>query len=192
MPKVRARMKGRPLCAEEFDRLIDAVPKVRENDPEPWQHLLEGLWLSGLRIGEAVVLSWDEGPFQVDLTGRHPAFRIEGDGQKSGKAEVCPMTPDFAQFVLATPEAERAGFVFPLPDRRDGRQVGHKQAGRVVSDIGEAAHIVVDPKTGKTASAHDLRRSFGTRWASKVMPAVLQQLMRHANFQTTDQFYVGM
>ena len=36
-------------------------------------------------------------------------------------------------------------------------------------------------QTGKTkyASAHDMRRSFGDRWAELVMPAVLQQLTRH-------------
>jgi len=34
--------------------------------------------------------------------------------------------------------------------------------------------------TNKYASAHDLRRSFGTRWAKRVMPVVLQKLMRHS------------
>ena len=51
----------------------------------------------------------------------------------------------------------------------------------------------VDPQTGKPkkwASAHDLRRAFGTRWAKRVMPAVLKELMRHADIATTMQFYV--
>ena len=48
------------------------------------------------------------------------------------------------------------------------------------------------PKSGKakTCTAHDLRRSFGTRRASLVMPAVLQQRMRHTRIQTTMAFYV--
>jgi integrase len=45
--------------------------------------------------------------------------------------------------------------------------------------------------TGKTASAHDLRRAFGQRWAARVMPAILQQLMRHEDISTTLKFYVG-
>ena len=42
----------------------------------------------------------------------------------------------------------------------------------------------------KFASAHDLRR-FGERWASRVMPQVLMELMRHESIETTMKFYVG-
>ena len=57
----------------------------------------------------------------------------------------------------------------------------------IVSDIGKAAGVKVSESGGKVkyASAHDLRRSFGERWASRVMPNVLQELMRHENIQTT-------
>jgi hypothetical protein len=41
------------------------------------------------------------------------------------------------------------------------------------------------------ASAHDLRRAFGLRWSARVMPAVLQQLMRHESIETTMRYYVG-
>ena len=43
----------------------------------------------------------------------------------------------------------------------------------------------------KYASAHDLRRSFGERWATRVMPQVLQELMRHESIETTLRYYVG-
>ena len=52
--------------------------------------------------------------------------------------------------------------------------------------------MVVNKADEKFASAHDLRRSFGTRWAKKVMPAVLQCLMRHANIATTMKYYVTL
>lgn len=69
--------------------------------------------------------------------------------------------------------------------------------GEVIADIGKTAGIIVDtdPKTGeatKYATAHDLRRAFGQRWAKLVMPAVLQKLMRHASIQTTMQYYVDL
>ncbi len=68
-----------------------------------------------------------------------------------------------------------------------------KQIGSVVSEIGEAATVKVSEDGGKVkfASAPDLRRSFGERWASRVMPNVLQELMRHDNIQTTMRYYVG-
>src|SRR5690606_39256114 len=104
------------------------------------------------------------------------------------------MTPDFAAFLLATPEAERRGPVFrPLGKTgRECRQVDY--VGRVITDIGKAAGVKVNTDAKgkvKHASAHDLRRSFGARWAPKVMPAVLQQLMRHESVETTMRYYVG-
>lgn len=72
---------------------------------------------------------------------------------------------------------------------------------KLVVRIGKAAGVVVrtkrDRKTGeparvvKYASPHDLRRSFGERWASRVMPQVLMQLMRHESIDTTLRYYVG-
>lgn len=43
----------------------------------------------------------------------------------------------------------------------------------------------------KHASAHDLRRSFGDRWAKRVIPVVLMQFMRHSDIKTTLRFYVA-
>ena len=67
--------------------------------------------------------------------------------------------------------------------------------GRIVSKIGQAAGVKVhtDPRTNKVkyASAHDLRRSFGERWAARVMPQTLMELMRHESIETTLKFYVG-
>ena len=66
---------------------------------------------------------------------------------------------------------------------------------KVISEIGEKAKIVVhvDARTKKIkyASAHDFRRAFGDRWALRVMPPVLMQLMRHESIDTTMRFYVG-
>jgi hypothetical protein len=58
----------------------------------------------------------------------------------------------------------------------------------VALDVSQGA----DKAEGKYASAHDLRRAFGTRWARRVVPAVLQRLMRHANIETTMEYYVGL
>lgn len=45
--------------------------------------------------------------------------------------------------------------------------------------------MVVDEETGRTATAHDYRRAFGTSWSHRVMPIVLQRLLRHRAIQTT-------
>ena len=186
--KATAKSKGRPITAEEFDRLIAAAPKVRSKDSARWVRLLTGLWLSGLRLGEALALSWDaDVPFAIDLSGKHPAFHIDAQAQKSRRDEVLPLTPDFAEWLLQTPEEDRHGPVFKM-----GTVAAVGKVGEIVSRIGKKAGVVVNKGDGKYASAHDLRRSFGTRWAKKVMPAVLQRLMRHANINTTMTYYVNI
>ena len=102
------------------------------------------------------------------------------------------MTPDFAHLLLQTPEAERVGPVFNLMDQRHGRRLEPHRVGEIVVKIGKKAGVVVNKAEGKFASAHDLRRSFGSRWAKRVMPAVLKRLMRHSAIQTTMGYYVEL
>ena len=184
--------KGRPLSGEEFDRMIAASAKVRPHDAPAWQRLLTGLWLSGLRLSEALALDWEEGLFCLDMTGKHPVFRIEGAGQKSRRAELAPATPDFCEWVLKTfPASERKGRVFKVVDHKTGKPLCVQQVGRLIGRIGERAKVVICKDEDQFATAHDLRRSFCTRWAKRVMPATLQRLARHANIQTTLTFYVA-
>jgi integrase len=209
-------MKGRPVTGEEFDRMLEKVPvglavknfdrKLTDYDRqrieafpadivESWRHLLHGLWLSGLRLGEALRLSWDDRQYIcVDFTGRRPMFLIRAEGQKNGNDEILPMAPEFAEFLLATPEDDRSGFVFaPKPTQHTGRRTDVNWVSRVVSRCGRAAGVKVDDVNGKAkyGSAHDLRRSFGERWATRVMPHILQQLMRHEDISTTMRYYIG-
>ena len=72
--------------------------------------------------------------------------------------------------------------------------MGEQQVGRTVAAFGKAAGVkVATDAAGKVkwASAHDLRRSFGERWSSRVMPQVLMELMRHESIETTMRYYVG-
>jgi integrase len=106
-----------------------------------------------------------------------------------------PIVPDFAEFLPATPKEKRKGFVFN-PQGRDGQErLGNHRVMYLAGMIGKTANIKVatNPKTSKIkyASAHDLRRSFGFRWAVRVMPPVLKELMRHASIDTTLRYYVG-
>jgi len=195
MPK-RARgrtlMRGRPITGEEFKRMLAQVPVVRPRDSDAWIYYLNGLWLSGLRLEESTILSWDEdSPFSIDLSGRHPRFRIYTEAEKGHQDRLLPMTPDFAEFVLKTPKGRRTGHVFRLHGICTGTHMTPGRVGRIVSKLGEKANVVVNQAEGKYASAHDLRRSFGTRWAARVMPATLQLLMRHRSIETTLKYYVA-
>lgn len=178
-------MRSRPITGEEFDRMLKAVRKIRPDDAKRWRRALRGLWLSGLRLSEAVILSWDwNSPFSVCLDGKFPMLRIHSEGEKGHKDRLLPMAPEFAEFLRRAPEARRKGLVFRL-----GCTVSN--AGRIIADIGDKAGIVVN-SDGKTVTAHDLRRSFGTRWAGRVAPAELKELMRHKSIETTMKYYVRL
>jgi integrase len=198
--KAAKTMKGRPITLEEFERMLTATEAVVGPEAAPsWKRLLNGLWCSGLRISEAIALHWnrDDAPggkcLEVDLSGRRPMLRIPADLDKGNKERLLPIAPEFAAFLEKTPAAERTGAVFSIQRRRQ-RYPGEMRLIHVsatISDIGRKAGVKVNADTGKTASAHDLRRAFGQRWAARVMPQILMQLMRHEDISTTMKFYVG-
>jgi integrase len=200
-------MKGRPLNDAEFEQLLAATSKVvtkgrvsKERKPlivASWKHLLQGMWWSGLRLSEAVDLHWtDRAHICVEgLETAAPMFWIPDYAQKSHEDELLPMAPEFVEFLRAIPPGQRSGFVFnPQPRRnRYGDRLAAHHVGRTVAAIGESEEVKVRDDQGKVkfASAHDLRRSFGDRWSTRVMPPTLQKLMRHDEIQTTMRYYVG-
>ena len=147
LPLAVDEMKGRPLSDAEFQAILNAVPGIVGNDNvNDWTLYLNGLWLSGLRRQESLILSWDEhASFAVDTTGLFPRFRIRGQAQKSRKSQYLPMTPDFAEWLLkAYPESERTGLVFN-PCGVAGARLTGSEAGRYISSIGKAAGVEVKP-----------------------------------------------
>ena len=187
-------MKGRPITQSEFDSLCSHVAGVVGEDAAPsWRHLLDGLWWSGLRLGESLELWWDnDAKLQVIFIEDDLMLRIPAALEKGNKDRILPIAPEFAEFLLRTPVEERRGRVFKLQARKvHGDRLTADRVTRLISKIGAAANVVVNKGRNKFATAHDLRRSFGERWAERVMPQTLMELMRHESIETTLKYYVG-
>lgn len=194
VPKRVPARRGRAITQEEFDRILKAVPKVvGPYHAESWEFLISGLWWSGLRIGEAMNLHWTKDEFiSIDMSDRLPMFTIQAHAEKGRKTRSLPMAPEFSQLIEGK---IRKGYVFD-PERTVppfGVRLGVDRVGKVISKIGEEAGVKVSDVDGKVkfASAHDFRRSFGLRWAQRVLPATLMELMRHESIETTMKYYVG-
>lgn len=177
--------KGRAITWEEYERIQAKVSSVRRKDGPAWRHYLEGMWLSGLRLEESLKLSWDDSAdFAVEIIRERCYIRIREGADKSGEARTLPLAPEFSMFLMKTPEWERKGLVFKIGRSTD-------RISRTVSEIGKRAGVVVNKSTGKYASLHDFRRSFGDRLANRgVSPQHLQVFMRHDSFETTLRYYV--
>lgn len=203
---VKARvMKGRPISQAEFESLLAAVPGVvGPVRAAGWEFYLRSLWTSGLRLDESLSLSWDSlTDMRIDLSGQFPVFRVPSESEKGNRDRILPMAPEFAELLATVPPDRRQGLVFDLPRERERDSRPHPTSvSKVVTAIGQAAGVIVatsarrDKATGerlpKYASAHDLRRSFGTRWAKRVLPQILQVLMRHERIETTLRYYVEL
>jgi len=198
LPKIRlghrnAVMRGRPITGEELDRIVAAVEGMgwpADHIP-PWQRYLRGLWWSGLRLGESLAVSWDQdAEFCIDLSGQKPRYRIYSEAQKGRRDELLPIAPEFAAMLEAWP-GERAGPVFQMINPATGRPFpNYKGAGELVGEIGKRAGVKVANEPTKYATAQNYRQAFGTRWAKLVRPNVLQKMMRHKSYRTTQDFYV--
>lgn len=212
-------MKGRPVTGEEFERMLASVEKSLVSPPadpnakrskhapppqkpnvqaaESLRYLMRGLWLSGLRLGEALSLTWDQWADGIRVSvdeDNDVCLMIDGGNQKNRQALTYPVVDDFAEFLLQTPQRERKGFVFNAMGQNGKVSRRVDTVSSWIVNIGKAAKVKVDEKDGseKYASAHDIRRAFGTRWAKIVPASLLQQLMRHANIETTMSFYVNI
>jgi integrase len=151
--------------------------------------VLRVLWVTGLRLGEALQLSWTKGPFRLALDGEFPLLEIAADSDKSGRASVLPLTPEAVAWFRSTPERERRGLVL-APKTPDGRILNRLDTiSKTIARLGRLAGVVVSTDPVRYASAHDLRRSFAARLAPRVRAPLLQQLMRHSSIQTTLTYY---
>jgi integrase len=196
----QAPHKGRPITDDEFERILAHIPSVFDGDATGLVGLCRGLYVGGLRLGEAIGLSWDN---HTSLSVcRNPDgmlyLRIPHGVDKRGTEQILPITPDFQDMLEAI--EPKTGLVFPIRKRKPGNGVGFFD-NRFVSSIhflsrkicaaGEAADVVVSHSPVKYASAHDFRRSFGERWAwtPGITPQILMKLMRHETIETTMRYY---
>lgn len=194
LPK-RKLMRGRPLTTEEFERMLAVTAAVvGKKYRNGWRFFLRGLYRSGMRLGEGLVLSWDdqETIHIRNIDAKHPEMIFWAETEKGKEDRAYPLTPDFAKLLRRVPPDKRTGKVF-RPRTRRGPVYRVDTASKIIARIGRRANVVVDKQQGKPiyATAHDLRRSFGTRWAPRLREIDLMTLMRHESSSTVRKYYLS-
>ena len=188
-----SEMTGRPLSESEYHAMLDesgtTIPRSLD-----WAGLIEFLWLSGFRIGEAVRVSWDKAaPISIRM-GPKPKIQFRKGSQKSGKAQLWTCPPDLAEWLHTIQATRRHAYLLHLRRKPDERyRTTVNRAGWKLSELGEDLEIVTDDDSGRTATAHDLRRSFCSRWAALLPNAFeLIKLSRHSSIKTAEKYYVRL
>lgn len=147
-----------------------------------WRGLLTLLYMTGWRIGEALALEWAD----VDMVTGVALTRAESNkGRKDSLIALHPVCLEHLQ-----PLKGFAELVFPwkhsrrrLQDTLDAIQA---EAGiRIPCNI-RTPHVCSEACT--RYSFHDLRRAFATNNVSRLPAEILQRLMRHSSYQTTQRY----
>jgi integrase len=175
-PRVKVpKRRPQPVPAESFEKLLVKAP-----DAGMRTFLLCG-WLAGLRLHEAAALEWeptDAAPW-VDLA--RDRIVLPADFAKAVEDQQVALDPDLKAALLALPRRGRRVFRF---ETKRGRPV-------CLSAVGERV-IRLAKKAGVKLTMHTLHKGFLCYHAARVPAQVLQKLARHANIQTTMDYYANV
>lgn len=158
----------RSLNTEEFEHLLETLTL-------PWQRFARTAWLTGMRRNELFYLEWSKNKSKPWVNWKAARIELPAESTKAREDQWIPMHPNLVELLNAFREAK--GRVFALSESPE-------EVSRKFSRMAK--------KAGLSATLHDLRRSFGTRYASVVPAQVLQKLMRHADIKTTLEYYVNL
>ena len=168
-PKVPKKTIIRKIVAEEFERLLAKAPD------DCWAAFLQTAWYTGMRRNEMLDLTWDgaDGQPWVDLAENR--IWLPAAYNKSDADQWLPVHPELAE--VLRPRKRDRGRLFPL-------SASPREVSRKFTRLAKNAGLKI--------TLHDLRRSFGSRYAAVVPAPVLQRLMRHADIKTTLGFYTNV
>lgn len=148
-----------------------------------WRALLVFLYVTGWRVGEALMLRWSD----VDLESGHAITR--GDENKGRRDELAPLQTIAIEHIRKIASFEPVVFPWYKSERtlydefhRIQTEAGINKPCRKKHEHTRACHMY---------GFHDLRRAFASLNAAKLGPEALQSLMRHQSYATT-QRYINM
>jgi integrase len=173
-----------PLTAAEFQRLLDAIPKVVKD--AMWQARVRGLFQlmrwSGLAIMDALTLRRDE----LIHDKRKKVYRIQTKREKTGTHVSVPVPPAIAEELLAVPNDNPAYFFWS----------GNGSKKSITGNWGKRFIVPSFDHAGITSEghmrAHRLRDTFAVDLLEKGVPLEeVSKLLGHESIKTTEKHYAA-
>ncbi len=196
MPKVRMVKEPQKLptyvTPDHFDLIYTqatefaTLPKNPGQQYTPkdwWQAIVATAYLTGMRIGEILAIRREDIDFAVgELITRW-------NNTKTDRDEVIPLhatvIEHFNRLTGATPYL----FLWPHDPRTLWVEFGRIQRAAGIHLLCRDSHT--HTPSCHVYGFHDFRRAFATANAPRLKPEVLQRLMRHKSYQTTQRYYIN-
>ncbi len=181
VPLVRIARETAPrvISWEQFERII--LPRL----DRPRDRLIYMLAIyAGLRRGEILALRWEHIDFNAGAIRVHNTATFQ---TKSGRARQVPIVP-----ILETElrQAARSGPWVVGTSRTQPNDTRWIQRWHDL--IRKLNRSLPDDEQLPDIRIHDLRASYCTELLHRLPPAVVQQIMGHADIQTTMRFYAHL
>ena len=190
VPKVRMLKEPQKLArfvtVEHFTAIYDACDKAQYptglacSPAEWWRALVTFAYMTGWRIGECLALRRDD----VDLANGRATTRARDN--KGKRDEVVPLHPLVVEHLR-----EVVGFSPLMLPWGEDRRTLYAEYHRIQREAGIHLDCHEDHEHTDACHAygfHDLRRAFATMNAANLSGDVLQRLMRHKSYTTTQRY----
>ena len=207
LPKDANPCKGLPMLKvgskhnkyvkpEEFRNIYDNAPDSL------WRAFLVTVYTTGLRLREAINLTWQDVDFdtcELHVTRKKRESFVQAWTPKDHEMRTIPL-PEQAVGLLATWQSvapEECPYVF-MDQGRWGYYRRQVELGRWVSDRDLVNNVLRRFKTlcrkAKVSpyTIHDMRRSCLNNWAKHLPIHVVKELAGHSDIKTTQQFYLSV
>jgi len=196
LPRIRMVKEPQKLptyvTAEHFDLIYAKACELAKFPQNPgqvyspaewWRALTLTAYMTGLRVGEILAIRTED----LDLQAGWLITRW--DNTKADRDEAVKLHEVVVQHIRGIIGMEGPVFAWCHDPRTLWAEFTRIQKAAGI-------HLPCRERHGHTASCHvygfhDFRRAFATVNARRLKPEVLQRLMRHKSYQTTQKFYIN-
>ena len=196
MPKVRMVREPEKLprfvTVKHFELIyhtacdLATMPKFDGQTYTPaqwWKAIVVTAYMTGLRINELLAIR------REDIDHERGVLVTRAADNKGKRDEVIPLHPVVLEHLKVLESEDR----FPLRWPHDPRTLW-VEFGRIQQKVG--IHLNCPDEHKHTPACHvygfhEFRRAFATVNAPRLKPEVLQRLMRHKSYQTTQKSYIN-
>jgi integrase len=180
-PFIRLKRKDKLFIRILTDKHLDLILEHLKKDNINLYRLVYFISKTGFRLNEAVELTWEQIKWKEKM--------IDLYNFKDNRYDLFPMNLENGTLIEFLSAFQKdSGKVFNV-----NYYWVTKPYQKAIKAINE--EMKVNNKKWKDIpnyTIHDLRRTFGSKYAKRLMPLELMKLMRHKDVETTLRYYVNM